>query len=54
MGMADIVPKLRALTTNIALGHLTIHSFRKAGFSCEAGQYEKYPQLLFLLRRGLS
>ena len=37
MGMADIVPKLRALTTNIALGHLTIHSFRKAGFSCEAG-----------------
>ena len=29
MGMADIVPKLRALTTKIALGHL-LHLFRKS------------------------
>ena len=29
MGMADIVPKLRALTTNIALGHF-IHPFHKS------------------------
>ena len=29
MGVTDIMPKLRALTTNIALGHL-IYPFRKS------------------------
>jgi hypothetical protein len=36
MGMADIVPKLRALATNITLGHFIIHPFRKSAATAAA------------------